>query len=112
MMAMFAQLQDGDIPLYKLNFGLVALLPKKEDARRIKQYLPISLLNVSFKMFTKVLTNRATVIAHKVVSPTQSAFIPGRNILEGVVILYETIHELHMKKMDDVHFKIDLKKVL
>jgi mannosylglycoprotein endo-beta-mannosidase len=34
-MAMFTQLQDGDIPLYKLNFGLVTLLPKKEDASRI-----------------------------------------------------------------------------
>jgi hypothetical protein len=32
MMAMFAQLQDGEIPLYKLNFGLITILPKKEDA--------------------------------------------------------------------------------
>jgi hypothetical protein len=50
------------------------------------------------------------VIAHKVIRPTQSAFILGRNILEGVVILHETIHELHRKKMDGVLFKIDFKK--
>jgi hypothetical protein len=31
-------------------------------------------------------------------------------ILEGVVILQETIHELHMKKMDGVLFKIDFEK--
>jgi hypothetical protein len=110
MMAMFAQLQEGDIPLYKLNFGLVTLLAKKEDASRIEQYRPICLLNVSFKIFTKVGTNRATVIAHKVVRPTQSAFIPGRNILEGVVVLHETIHELHRKKLDGVLFKIDFEK--
>jgi hypothetical protein len=103
-------LQEGDIPLYKLNFGLVTLLPKKEDASRIEQYRPICLLNISFKIFTKVGINRATVIAHKVVHPTQSAFIPGRNILEGVVILHETIHELHRKKMDGVLFKIDFEK--
>jgi hypothetical protein len=42
--------------------------------------------------------------------PSQSAFIPGRNILEGVVILHETIHELHRKKMDGVLFKIDFEK--
>jgi hypothetical protein len=107
MMAMFAQLQDGDIPLYKLNSGLVTLLPKKEDASRVEEYHPICLLNVSFKIFTKVGTNRATIFAHKVVRPTQSAFIPGRNILEGVVVLHETIHELQMKKMDGVPFKID-----
>jgi hypothetical protein len=32
------------------------------------------------------------------VSQTQTAFMPGRNIMEGVVILHETIHELHTKK--------------
>jgi hypothetical protein len=36
--------------------------------------------------------------------------MPGRNILEGVVILHETIHELHSKKLDGVIFKIDFEK--
>jgi hypothetical protein len=36
--------------------------------------------------------------------------MPGRNILEGVVILHETIHELHNKKLDGVLFKIDFEK--
>ena len=49
-------------------------------------------------------------IAHKVIRPTQSAFIPGRNILEGVVVLHETIHEMHRKKLDGVLFKIDFEK--
>ena len=49
-------------------------------------------------------------MAHKVIRPTQSAFLPGRNILEGVVVLHETIHELHGKKMDGVIFKIDFEK--
>ena len=55
-------------------------------------------LNVSFKIFTKVGTNMLNKIAQTVVSPTQTAFMPGRNIMEGVVILHETIHELHTKK--------------
>ena len=55
-------------------------------------------LNVSFKIFTKVGTNRLNKIAQTGVSPTQTAFMPGRNIIEGVVILHETIHELHTKK--------------
>jgi hypothetical protein len=40
---------------------------------------------------------------------TQTTFIPGRYILEGVVILHETIHEFHRKKIDGVLFNIDLK---
>jgi hypothetical protein len=41
---------------------------------------------------------------------TQTAFMPGRHILEGVVILHETIHELHRKKMDGVLLKLDFEK--
>ena len=110
LMDMFAQLHSGELPLFKLNFGVITLLPKKEDASRIEQYRPICLLNVSFKIFTKVGTNRVTYIAQKVIRPSQSAFLPGRNILEGVVVLHETIHEIKQRNLDGVIFKIDFEK--
>jgi hypothetical protein len=40
----------------------------------------------------------------------QTAFMPGRHILEGVLLLHETIHELHHKKLDGVLLKIDFEK--
>ena len=49
-------------------------------------------------------------MADHVVRPTQTAFMQGRNILDGVVILYETVHELHRKKMNGVSLKIDFEK--
>jgi hypothetical protein len=39
-------------------------------------------------------------IAEKIVSPSQTALIPGRNIMEGVVVLHEMIHEIYRKKMN------------
>ena len=51
-----------------------------------------------------------TSVAHNVIRPSQTAFMPGRHILEGVVVLHETIHELHRKKMDGIIFKIDFEK--
>jgi hypothetical protein len=36
--------------------------------------------------------------------------MPGHHILEGVVVLHETIHELHRKNMDGVLFKIDFEE--
>ena len=36
--------------------------------------------------------------------------MPGRNIMEGVVILQETIHELHTKKLNGLVLKIDFEK--
>jgi hypothetical protein len=86
------------------------LLPKNKDAINIKQYRPICLLNVSFKIFTKVAVRRLTQVAEKLISQSQTAFIPGRNIMEGAVILHETIHELHRKKMNRVILKLDFEK--
>ena len=54
---------SGDLPLYSLNFGVVTLLPKLHEAKVIKKYRPICMLNVSFKIFTKVLANRFTSVA-------------------------------------------------
>jgi hypothetical protein len=89
---------------------VITLLPKKENAMKIQQYRPIFLLNVSFTIFTKVATNHISDVAHKVIRPTHTAFIPGRYILEGVVVLHKTLHEMHRKKLEGVIFKIDFEK--
>jgi hypothetical protein len=74
LMALFDDFHKGELPLYRLNFGTIILLPKCREASKIQQYRPIYLLNVSFKIFTKVATNRLTWIAQKVISPTQTTF--------------------------------------
>jgi hypothetical protein len=105
LMALFQDFHRGNLPLYSLNFGTIILLPKCKEACKIQQYRPICLLNVSFKIFTKVATNRLMAVAHKVINPTQTTFLPGRNIMEGVIILHETLHEMHHKKQSGVVFK-------
>jgi len=99
-MALFQEFHQGTLPLHSLNFGTIILLPKKSEAKQIQQYRPICLLNVSFKIFTKVATNRITDIAQRIIRPTQIAFIPGRNIIEDAVILHETIMSSTKKKME------------
>jgi hypothetical protein len=110
LLALFSEFHREDLNLFSLNFGVISLIPKVPNATKIQQYRPIYVLNVSFKIFTKVGTNRLNRVAQKVVSPTQTAFLLGRNIMEGVVILHETIHELHTRKRDGVIFKIDFEK--
>ena len=46
------------LPIHSLNFGVITLLPKVADAAWIQRYIPICLLNMSFKIFMKVLNNR------------------------------------------------------
>jgi hypothetical protein len=104
---MFVEFHAGRLPLYS---GTIILLPKCREAMQIKQYRHICLLNVSFKIFTKVPTNRISQVAQNVISLSQTTFIPGRNIMEGVIVLHETIHEMHRKKQSGVILKLDFEK--
>jgi hypothetical protein len=109
LLALFEDFHKGNLQLHSLNFGIITLVPKT-DAIKIQNYRPICLLNVSFKILTKVLTNRIALLANKIIRPSQTAFVPGRYILEGVVTLHETLHELHRKNKDGIILKLDFEK--
>jgi hypothetical protein len=98
------------LDLTRLNYGVLTLVPKVKEANSIRQYMPICLLNVDFKIFSRLLTERITPIADNIISPSQTTFIRGRNILEGVVVLHEVIHELKRSGKKGVLFKIDFEK--
>jgi hypothetical protein len=91
-------LHNHDLDLDRLNYGLVTLVPKGSDADKIQKYRPICLFNVVFKIITKILCNRLIAIVEKVIKNSQTAFIKGRYILDGVVSLHEILNEIHRKK--------------
>ena len=108
--AMFQDFWKGQLDIKRLNYGVITLIPKIKEANTIKQYIPICLLNVDFKCFTKVLTNRLVPVPKKIIGKNQTGFIKGRNILEGVVILHEVLHELHRSRARGLILKIDFEK--
>lgn len=68
------------------------------------------MLNVAFKLITKVLAVRLSRVAGKIIRECQTTFIPGRYILDGVVILHEVIHELSVRKLEGIILKLDFEK--
>ena len=107
---MLDDLHAGVLDLWRLNYEIIILLPKLREANNIKQYRHICLLNVIYKIITKVLTLRLTRWAGKVISKKQTAFLPGRSILDGVVILQEVLHELRVKKEEGIILKLNFEK--
>jgi hypothetical protein len=81
LMSLFLEFHSGRLPIHSLNFRILTLLPKVTDVVWIQQYRPIYLLNVSFKIFTKVLNNRLLKVADKLIGPSQMTFIYGRYIM-------------------------------
>lgn len=102
--------QSGTLDTERLNFGIITLVPKCKDAAQIQKFRPICLLNVSFKILTKVLRNRIDNVMAYIISRNQTAFLKNRFILEGVVILHEILNSIHQKKQSGILFKIDFEK--
>jgi hypothetical protein len=74
-----------------LNATFVVLIPKKPGVSDVKDFRPICLIGSVYKILSKVLTNRLKVVLGAVLSPTQNAFIQGRQITESVLIANECL---------------------
>ena len=51
-----------DNPMTKLNKTNITLVPKVKQPTRMKDFQPINLSNVAYKLIFKVLTNRLKVV--------------------------------------------------
>lgn len=77
IMSMMNDFFLGNLDIARLNYGVINLIPKVQEARNVKQFRPIRLLNVSFKIFTKLIADRLVSVAQKLVDPCQTALLKG-----------------------------------
>ena len=56
--ALCSAFNNGDICLQSINGSYITLIPKVDNASTASNYRPISLLNTSMKLITKLLANR------------------------------------------------------
>lgn len=59
-----------------INQTLLTLIPKCDDPSKVKHLRPTALCNVSYKIVSKIITQRLKSVMPYVVSPNQSSFIP------------------------------------
>lgn len=81
-----------------LNPSFIVLIPKREDTSDLNDFRPISLISGVYKIITKLLCKRLSRVLESIISEQQSTFIGGRQILDSVVILNETIEDIKKKK--------------
>lgn len=92
------------------NPSFMVLIPKKNDPLEISDYRPISLIGCVYKVISKILSMRLTGVISKVVSPNQTAFLEGRQILDGVLIANEIVRLANSEKQKMLLFKVDFEK--
>lgn len=93
-----------------MNPSFIVLIPKKECGSSLDDYRPISLIGCLFKIISKILACRISKVLESVISETQSAFIGGRQISDGIVVLNEVLDESKKRRKSWVVFKVDFAK--
>nr|GEZ80071.1 RNA-directed DNA polymerase, eukaryota, reverse transcriptase zinc-binding domain protein [Tanacetum cinerariifolium] len=92
------------------NSSFIALIPKVTDTKFVTDFRRISLIGSVYKVVTKILANRLAMVISDLVSNNQSAFVMGRQILDGPFILNEVLAWCKRKKKQAIIFKVDFSK--
>lgn len=110
--AVLSFFDDGIMP-EGINDTVIVLIPKGKDPQSLKEFRPISLCNMIYKVISKCLVSRLRPILDDIISDTQSVFIPGRMITDNAIIAFECFHKIqNVRAGHDSHcaYKLDLAK--
>ncbi|GJY21255.1 RNA-directed DNA polymerase, eukaryota [Tanacetum coccineum] len=94
----------------RCNPSFISFIPKVLDAKRLNNFRPINLIGCQYKIIGKILANHLSMVIDNIISQEQSAFIKGRQITDGPLILNEIISWCKSKKMQSLLFKVDFQK--
>ena len=98
-----------------LNHTFITLIQKVNKPELVSEFRSISLCNVLYKTFSKVLANRLKRILPKIITTEhQSAFTKNRVISDNIMVAFETLHSMqhHISVKDGfMVLKLDMSKV-
>eukprot|EP00253_Pinus_taeda_P011164 PITA_11164 len=93
-----------------INSTFLTLIPKSNKSEDEQGFRPIALCNVIYKIIATLIAKILNPLLPNIISPEQTGFIEGRQILDGLVVTQEMIHSLNQKKQRGMMMKLDLSK--
>ncbi|GBG78930.1 hypothetical protein CBR_g28646 [Chara braunii] len=93
-----------------VTHGVISVLFKKGDKSNIRNYRPISILNVSYKLLAKTLAVKFGKILPKLVEKDQGAFVQGRSISINILTAIESIEIIQAEHVDLAVLLLDMEK--
>ena len=91
--------------------AVITLIEKKgRDKRLVKNWRPISLINVDTKIASKSLAMRAKNVIPHLVNCDQTAYVKGRNIGESIRLIDDLMNYAVQENLDGLIFAADIEK--
>jgi len=91
--------------------SFLVLIPKVPDPCSFDKFRPISLCSVVYKICSKLIANRLSVVLCRLVSEEQGAFLPGRSIFENISLTQELVQDINKPiRGGNIMMKIDMDK--
>lgn len=104
-----ASFVSGTLP-FSQRGALISLIFKKGDRLLHKNWRPISLLNVDYKLCARALAGRLLKVIHHVVAADQTCGVPHRFIGENVALLRDVVHYANVADLPVAVLSLDQEK--
>jgi exonuclease III len=106
----FAKCLDTGNLTHTFATASIRLIPKKGDISKLKNWRPISLLNVLYKIGAKALNNRLKRAAPYIISRSQKGFVDKKFIQECLINIAETVHFAEKNRIKSFCLALDQAK--
>ncbi|XP_058775212.1 uncharacterized protein LOC131649467 [Vicia villosa] len=93
-----------------ITSSFLALIPKKNNPQDLSEYRPICLVGSIYNILAKILAARMRGVLDKLISTNQTAFVPGRSKMDGVLMVNEMLDWAKRKKRGCLLLKVDFEK--
>ena len=90
--------------------AMLTLLYKNGECEDISNWRPISLLNVDYKIITKILAERLKPLLPNIIHPDQIGYVNGRNIFDANRLLQDVIKYSEEEKINSSIIFLDYQK--
>ena len=102
--------EEGEMST-SLRQVIISCIPKGNKSRLfLKNWRPISLLSVIYKLNSLAIANRLKTVLDKLISKTQTGFLSGRYIGENARLIYDILHQTEKHKIPGILMLIDFEK--
>ena len=100
----------GELSSSQKQAVITLIVKKGKDKRLVKNWRPISLVNVDAKLASKTLAKRLEKVLPEVINFNQNAFVKGRTIFDSVRTIDDVIKYVRYKDIPGILVAIDFEK--